>query len=271
MLHHVARAVPGTVLFRTWTEGLALWHRLVASAPGLHALCVMPDHFHLLHDRDLRRELGAAMSGFARWRNHERGELGSVFDCQPEASVVGDAQKRRRSERYVHLNPCRAGLVDDPLAWPLSTWRDALGLAVSPARPRANDPSRLFAYVTADEHVAPGSDLPCNSYLAVDGSAAVRPVLAAVTELLRLPAAALRVRGPARTLAATVLSSRAGLPADEVAEVLALHPSTVRRLRPDQVPGVVQVVRVAGDRRFPGLYDQDLRLTPGWARYRGRR
>src|SRR5687768_1602410 len=157
MLHYVGRSVPGTLLIHHWREGLALFDLLLERAPGAD-LVVMPDHFHLLAERPV--VIAAAMSAFARWRNHARGTRGPVWEPAPEPTEPGDAKKQSRTRRYVYLNPCRAQLVTDPLAWPLSTYRDAVGLTVRPVRERVSDPARLHAYVAQDDTVAPGSLLP---------------------------------------------------------------------------------------------------------------
>src|SRR5688572_8294144 len=52
MLHYPARSVPGTLLIHDWREGLRLFHGLLARAPGAD-LVVMPDHFHLLTEREV--------------------------------------------------------------------------------------------------------------------------------------------------------------------------------------------------------------------------
>lgn len=49
----------------------------------------------------------------------------------------------------MHPNPCRARLVADPLAWPFSTHRDAVGLAVDPVVPRAG-PDELPAQIARE-------------------------------------------------------------------------------------------------------------------------
>ncbi len=79
MFHLVARSVEGP-LFCSWFEGVVLWEILVDAFPELIALCVMPDHLHLIlpHD-DPDRRLGRAMAAFARWRNRHRGRSGPVW------------------------------------------------------------------------------------------------------------------------------------------------------------------------------------------------
>ena len=108
MFHLVARAVGHTLLFRSWREGLHLWDTVVKAAPGLDALCLMPDHIHLLHESDVRERLAAALSGFARWRTAARGVRGPVFQPLPAPEPLVDDEQVRRSVRCVHLDPVRA-------------------------------------------------------------------------------------------------------------------------------------------------------------------
>ncbi len=153
-MHHFAvKALPHTLLFRTWEEGLELWHRLVRAAPGAIAICVMPDHIHVLHARDVTASLRAAMSAYARWRNARRGESGPVWQALPPPTTPTGKLKRWRDEKYVHKNPCRAALVRSPLAWPLSTYRDALGLSLLPVRRRAPRPHDYHQQTCRDDHV----------------------------------------------------------------------------------------------------------------------
>lgn len=197
MLHHTVRARPERLLFVTWTEARALWDRLVAAAPGLQALCLMPDHLHLLHERDVRVPLGAALSGYARWLAHRREPGGPLVlpQAPPDRALQGD--KQLRSVRYVHLNPCRARLVTDLLAWPFSTHRDAVGLAAFPVVRRQADPAAFHRYVSADPTVnVEGTELPSPSVHVPDAGA----VLAAVSALTRRTVDGLDRRGPERTL-----------------------------------------------------------------------
>jgi hypothetical protein len=45
---------------------------------------------------------------------------------------LGGYKKIARQVRYIHLNPCRAALTDDPLRWLWSTHRDVVGAVVDP-------------------------------------------------------------------------------------------------------------------------------------------
>src|SRR5262245_50519672 len=143
MFHLVARSLGGEPLFRTWGEGRRLWDDVVRAAPDLAALVIMPNHLHLIHPHDVRRRLAAALSGFARRSNHADGRVGPRFEKIPRPQLLVDRQKVSRGIRYALLNPCRSSLAKDPLAWPLSTHRDACGLAVPSVVARVHDVERF--------------------------------------------------------------------------------------------------------------------------------
>ena len=163
MDHIVARSTPGTLLFRTWTEAQNLWDRLV-EIPAISALVLMPNHIHLLAPDVSEQDFTRRMSGYARWRTHRRGVRGPVWQPHPPFHEMPDSSHTRRTRRYIHLNPCRAGLVDDPLAWPFSTHRDATGLTVDAVVKRSGDAVAFHAYVSADPTVCvEGTWLPQGS------------------------------------------------------------------------------------------------------------
>lgn len=163
MYHLVARAAPGTLLIRTHAEAAALWADIVHAFPEIIALCLMPNHFHLvLAHADAADRQTDAMRAFAQWRNHARDERAPVWTFpHPEPEPLADEQKERRNVRYTHLNPCRAHIVADPLAWPWSTHRDAVGLAAWPVIPTRRDTVGFHHYVSADESTSvDGTPLP---------------------------------------------------------------------------------------------------------------
>lgn len=273
MFHLVARAQPGTLLFRTSAEANRLWSA-VAAFPGLQAACLMPDHVHLLLDHpDAARGLGGVMSAYARWRNHHRRARGPVWCAAPAPEPIPDAKHLQRTVRYVHLNPCRAGLVRDPLAWPWSTHRDAVGLAVPGCVRARRDPHGFHAYVSGDPSAAvAGTPFPEEQW----GWARLVDVADAVLAVRRQEPEALRRRGPTRRL----FLEAAWLLTEASTEEIAVHArasgSAVRR-GVARLPGrgsracpaeVRVVVRALGDDRFAALPPGDLRRLPGWERYR---
>jgi REP element-mobilizing transposase RayT len=255
MLHFAPRARPGSKLFRTWAEARALWDALTQRVPAT-ALVVMPDHVHLLASApNAASRLAAAMNAYAQWRNHQRGERGPVWKHRDAATPVRAGQHRHRTLRYLYLNPCRAGLVDDPLAWPFSTYRDAVGLAI-PALHRARpDPAAFHAHVSADATTdLAGTPLPSGSVLA-PGTARLHDVVATVSSLTRTPLADLRRPGPPRRLLLRAAREIVDPPARALATLLHIHPTIVRRSWSRPHPDAATVAQVLGDPRFAALDD----------------
>lgn len=281
MHHYVARSLPGTVLFRTWEEGIRLFTMLRAAFPELIALCVMPDHIHLLLPHgEAGRRLIALMSGYARYRSASRGKGGTdTWSPAPEPEAVAP-DKERRNIRYVHLNPCRKGLVNDPLAWPLSTHRDFVGLSASSVGLLHGQPTRFHAYVSGDPSVdVAGTRLPEIQYERFDVFA-IRDAVSAVTRTVIGEWG----RGPVRTLAVqTAVAHRLLEPGGPgftgLAEYFGMSRSQVHRIGagiptrnvPIRDPVLAAAVRVVGDGRFAPLLPDDLLSSPGWGPYRGRR
>jgi hypothetical protein len=255
-VHLTVRALPGTLLFHDWTEALELWRRLRAAFPDTKAMCLMPNHPHVVAEADgARRRLSGVMSGYARWRGAKRGQDAHCWAIQPPAQPLPDLQHLRRTIRYVLLNPCRARLVDDPLAWPLSTHRDHVGLG-DPAL-AVRDPAGFHAWVSGDPSVSvTGTRLP-----ELELGAPLRALEDAVGAVLRLTPAEVRgsARGRALALRAAVVSEHTD--ATALATWLGISESLVYRrvksLPPrrslSREPLLAAVLRVAGDPRFGPL------------------
>jgi len=256
MEHLVAHALPGTLLFRTWPEGVRLYNSLAYSLSGIVALCVMPDHVHVMCSGDNCRRFGRAVGGWTRWRNARRGESGAAVVPIPPPHALATRDKIRRSERYIHLNPCRAGLVADPLAWPLSAYRDAVGLGLRPCRPSSHEPHRLHRYIAEDESVQQTArQLPDRRL----ETPTLGDIAMAVASLHRRGLGVIHRRGHARTL--FVRSARCLTPASssQIAAFVGMAERSVRRVARRRDDEVHLVRTVCADPRFVALADGDLR------------
>lgn len=279
MLHLVAWAPPGRLLFRTWAEGLALWHIMVRAFPALDALAVMPHHLHVQGDwNDAETRLAHAESAYSRWRLHHReGRAGaSAFASHPPPSPVADERHERRNLRYIHLNPVRDGLARCPLEWPLSTHRDRCGLAGSPVVSPEREPSRFHRYVATDNDSNPeGTPLP----LLTRGNFTLDDIIDAASATCRVPPGMLRQRGEPRTLAIEAAWLHGLRDAGQLAVAFQLSPASVRRVTSglpedlwsrDLRAPLRAVLAAVGDRRFFRLDAGDLARTPWFAPLRGR-
>ena len=270
MLHLTAHALPPDFLFHDWREARRLWDGLLDVGP-LQAAVLMPDHVHaVVRVVDWPAWL-AFLRGYARWRNHLRGEGGrEVWLPAAPPDELKTRLHLQRTLRYVALNPCRDHLVPDPLAWAFGTHRDAVGLAIPGVIPPARDPAALHAHISGDPTVAvAGTALPTG--LGSMRAPTLEQLRAAVSALTRGPLVEFQRRGPARTLliqaakACTKLSHRA------IARELGVGHAAVDRAEPLPAGLQARMERVLGDPRFPALLDEPLHLSWSWRRYREQR
>jgi len=256
MFHLGAGSIADRVLFHHWGEARWLWDAILEAIPDPVAMALMPDHVHMIHRRDLRERLAAALAGFTRVRNHARKERGPLFAPLPPAEELVTADKISRQIRYVHLNPCRDALVGDPLTWPFSTHRDACGLAVPRVVPRVNDPDRFHRHVSSDPDCrVDGTDLPITSGRVCTPN----EVLRAVSAVTRSTRDMLSRRGPARALylrAAAELCPRASCEA--IGTLVGVKRNAVQRATQLPDPNVRIVARVVHDPRFRPLHVRTL-------------
>jgi len=176
------------------------------------------------------------------------------------------------------LNPCRDGLVRDPLAWPWSTHRDAVGAVAEPwvtaatlarelARPRNGFEGWLHRYVSADPSVAvTGTPFPV---VAPASRLTTFPLL----DIARAAAAATRAQpadicwpGATRDLFLRLAARDGWRDAARLAVACDMTPHGVRKnLRKKGVPGLDAAALSLGDPRllittYPPL------CTPSYAR-----
>ncbi len=259
MFHLVAGSIADRVLFHHWGEARWLWDGILEAIPDPVALALMPDHVHMIHRRDVRERLAAALAGFTRVRNHARKERGPLFAPLPPAEELVTADKISRQIRYVHLNPCRDHLVGDPLTWPFSTHRDACGLAVPRVVPRVNDPDRFHRHVSSDPDCrVDGTDLP-----AWTGQVCTpHDVLRAVSAVTRATRSMIIRRGPARALYLRAAGELCPTISPEtIGRLVGVKRHAVARASSVVDPNVRIVATVVGDPRFRPLH---VRILP-WA------
>lgn len=209
--HLVARTRPGFRPLESREHCADIWQRLRSRFGRIAACVLMPNHLHLLllatRLEAAKWRLGVELRAWSR--SFFPGQ--SIWTRMPEPEAVPDEAYLKRLIRYIHLNPCRAGLAADPLEWEWSTHRDVTGLVADPW-PDLAQVSRLFRvgspnlsrtiheYVSSDPSVSiDGTPSPLGlkpgQLLLVEPSQAL--VAAAMVLRERLPVQ----RGQARDLA----------------------------------------------------------------------
>jgi len=236
--HHTAHAHTDELVFTCAEEGARLWRTVVAAAPGLLALTLMPNHLHLIHPHDVRQSVADALGRYTRWRNHRSGRSGPLLRPLPPPTPRCDPKSVQRDVRYVHLNPCRGRrpLVPDPLAWPWSTHRDWVGLSLDAVVPRAPQPRRFHRYVSSDPQVEVlGSPLP----VADPRPPSPALVRATVASLSRVPEEAVCRRGPWRALYLSVAAALCDASMADIRSAVKVGRGAVVRTAPAEVVRIV--------------------------------
>ena len=96
----------------------------------LYAYCLMPNHVHLLAETSeapLSRFMQGLQQSYTQRFNRTYGKVGHLFQGRYKAIVCDRDEYLMALIRYIHLNPLRAGLVEDPDAYPYSGRRAYLG------------------------------------------------------------------------------------------------------------------------------------------------
>ena len=91
----------------------------------IHAICLMTNHFHILmetEDTALPKIMQKILSAYAKEYNYRYHYTGHLFEGRYTACLVEDEQYFLEVSRYIHLNPVKAKMVQDPLAYIYSSY-----------------------------------------------------------------------------------------------------------------------------------------------------
>jgi len=96
----------------------------------LHAYCLMTNHVHL-HMETTATEIGQTMKlvnmQYAVYFNKKYQLTGHLFQDRFRSELVNKDSHNLEINRYIHLNPVRAKIVDKPENYPWSSYRAYLG------------------------------------------------------------------------------------------------------------------------------------------------
>jgi len=248
LLHLVARTASHARPFDRRFACADLWAGITLSF-DLVACVLMPDHVHVLvqieHEVALRT-FARVLSAFRR-RMQARVQGTLTFDWEPlpaPEKVQRDKRHIARTVRYIHLNPTRDSLCNDPLEWEWSTHRDWVGAVARPNVDRARwaramgrrMPSCiqwLHEYVSSDPSVSHSRLVadPTPWLLAGEKDASLGVIASAVPRALRSPCSATREFGAVERRLFLLSAARwTRYRAAELARYVGCHPTAVRKL-----------------------------------------
>jgi REP element-mobilizing transposase RayT len=91
----------------------------------IHCFCLMPNHYHLLLETP-RGNMAAILhhinTSYTNYFNAKHGRVGHLFQGRYRAILVEKGAYALELSRYIHLNPVRAELVEEPFAYAWSSY-----------------------------------------------------------------------------------------------------------------------------------------------------
>ena len=97
----------------------------------LYAYCLMSNHVHLLIERQasaVGRIMHRLLTGYAQYYNHRYRRVGHLLQGRHKAILCQSDRYLSELVRYIHLNPVRAGIVNQPEDYEYSSHRAYLGM-----------------------------------------------------------------------------------------------------------------------------------------------
>lgn len=139
LYHAMARGNNGERTFHDDTDRLSFLEMLteikIRSSFKLYSFCLMSNHFHLLLEVDqipLSVIMQRVLTRYCKYFNIRYHRIGHLFQSRYKPILCQKDSYLLQLLRYIHLNPVRANMVENPSDWPWSSHIDYLGLRHHP-------------------------------------------------------------------------------------------------------------------------------------------
>lgn len=91
----------------------------------IHSMCMMTNHFHMLletEDVELWKIMNRMLHPYAMNFNRKYHYTGHLFEDRYTACIVEDEKYMLEVSRYIHLNPVKAQMVREPIAYEYTSY-----------------------------------------------------------------------------------------------------------------------------------------------------
>lgn len=99
----------------------------LSSEIELISYCLMPSHFHFLikqNSKDgISKLLKQVINGYTEYFNKKYKRIGALTQGRFKAVKIENDETLIHISRYIHLNPCVAGIVDNPKQYAWSSYK----------------------------------------------------------------------------------------------------------------------------------------------------
>lgn len=129
--HVISRGNGGGKIFKNNQDRNVFLKKLFLLATkyvvSISCYCLMDNHFHLLlqtNGAPLSKYMQKLLSEYSIYFNRKYKRRGVVFQSRYKGILVDKENYFLEVSRYIHLNPVKAGLVNDPLLYKWSSLKD---------------------------------------------------------------------------------------------------------------------------------------------------
>jgi putative transposase len=96
------------------------------------AYCIMPSHIHLIlkeiREDGIAKFMESILKSYSRYFNIKHNRKGPLWESRFNNILVKDHEQFIHLTRYIHLNPVTAYIVNNPVDWNYSSYREYIGL-----------------------------------------------------------------------------------------------------------------------------------------------
>ena len=139
-LHVIQRGVNRSACFRADADYLVYLSQLrtlsIKHQCALHAYCLMTNHVHLLLTPTTEKSCTALMRDLGQryvpYFNSRYGRTGTLWEGRFRSCIAESARYVLACYRYIELNPVRARMVSEPMAYPWSSYAANSGMRSDP-------------------------------------------------------------------------------------------------------------------------------------------
>lgn len=104
----------------------------------LYTYCLLPNHFHLLlqvNSKPLSKIMQVLLTGYTMYINKKNQRVGHLFQGRFQSIIVEKEEYLLQVLRYIHLNPVKANLVENPEDYLWSSYKQYMSNFQSSNRP----------------------------------------------------------------------------------------------------------------------------------------
>lgn len=97
----------------------------------MYCYCLMSNHVHLqiaTDDTEIWTIMKKINWSYSKYFNKKYDKVGHLFQNRYYSDIIEDDAYLLQTSKYIHLNPVKAGIVDQPIKYPWSSYGVYMGV-----------------------------------------------------------------------------------------------------------------------------------------------